>query len=226
MVDYRKFRLSKLNDPEFSHLKLLLFWPLFGLVFLLEERVLRLDYFPMHCALDDMIPFCEYFLIPYLFWFVFLVGMGLYSLLFDIPAFRRFMNFIIITYTAAAICYILFPTMQNLRPVTFARDNVFTRFMTEFYQFDTNTNVCPSIHVLGSLAVLYASWNSRAFGTPLLRAVFTVITVAICLSTVFLKQHSLLDIPPALALGIIACLISRRRESVGLLARDAPGKTF
>lgn len=28
-----------------------------------------------HCALDDVIPFCEYFLIPYLFWFAFPVGM-------------------------------------------------------------------------------------------------------------------------------------------------------
>lgn len=219
MTDYRKFRLSRLNDPEFSHLKLLVFWPLFGLLFMIEERVLRLDYFPMHCALDDKIPFCEYFLIPYLFWFAFLVGMGLYSLLFDIPAFRRFMNFIIITYTAAAICYILFPTMQNLRPATFARDNVFTRFMAEFYRFDTNTNVCPSIHVLGSLAVLYASWNSRAFHTPAWRAAFTLVTVSICLSTVFLKQHSVLDIPPALALGVLAAVLCRRLEERSLPVR-------
>ena len=32
--DYRQFRLRKLNTPEFSHIKLLLFWPVFGLVFL------------------------------------------------------------------------------------------------------------------------------------------------------------------------------------------------
>ena len=34
MTDYRQFRLSKLNDPTFSHLKLLLYWPIYGLVFL------------------------------------------------------------------------------------------------------------------------------------------------------------------------------------------------
>lgn len=32
--DYRQFRLRKLNTPEFSHIKLLLFWPVFGLAFL------------------------------------------------------------------------------------------------------------------------------------------------------------------------------------------------
>ena len=44
MTDYRRFRLSKLNDPEFSHLKLLLYWPIYGLVFLPLERFLHLDY--------------------------------------------------------------------------------------------------------------------------------------------------------------------------------------
>ena len=38
MIDYRPFRLSRLNTPEFSHLKLLLFWPFYGLCFLLLER--------------------------------------------------------------------------------------------------------------------------------------------------------------------------------------------
>ena len=37
--DYRQFRLRKLNTPEFSHIKLLLFWPVFGLAFLALERV-------------------------------------------------------------------------------------------------------------------------------------------------------------------------------------------
>lgn len=32
-VDYRKFRFSKLSTPEFSHVWLLLFWPVFGLGF-------------------------------------------------------------------------------------------------------------------------------------------------------------------------------------------------
>lgn len=32
-VDYRKFRFIKLSTPEFSHVWLLLFWPVFGLGF-------------------------------------------------------------------------------------------------------------------------------------------------------------------------------------------------
>ena len=37
-VDYREFRFSKLNTPEFSHVWLLLYWPLFGLGFSYVER--------------------------------------------------------------------------------------------------------------------------------------------------------------------------------------------
>ena len=33
VVDYRQFRFRKLNAPEFSHLKYLLFWPVFGILF-------------------------------------------------------------------------------------------------------------------------------------------------------------------------------------------------
>ena len=130
LVDYRQFRFSKLNTPEFSHLKYLLFWPIYGLLFLTVERLwIRDSYAPVHCALDDAIPFCELFLLPYLFWFVFLVGMLLYTLLRDPDAFRGMMRFIIVSYSAAILIYMLFPNCQQLRPLAFQRDNPLTRFI-------------------------------------------------------------------------------------------------
>ena len=74
-TDFRRFRFSKLNTDEFRHLKLLIFWPIFGLFFTFVERFYNVGhYYSMHCPLDDMIPFCEWFLIPYLLWFVYLIG--------------------------------------------------------------------------------------------------------------------------------------------------------
>ena len=35
VVDYRKFRLSKINTPEYSHLKLLLAWAGYFLAYFL-----------------------------------------------------------------------------------------------------------------------------------------------------------------------------------------------
>lgn len=143
-ADYRQFRLDKLNTDQFRHLKLLLYWPLFGLLFWFAERGVEVDeYHIMYCALDEYIPFCEWFLIPYLFWFVFLVGMHLYTLLFDVRAFRRMMYFIILTYSAALVIFFLFPNTQHLRPTEFPRDNVLTRFLRYFYQFDTTPTYAP-----------------------------------------------------------------------------------
>lgn len=204
-TDYRKFRFSKLNTPEFRHLYLLLYWPAFGILFAAVERLwIRDFYFPISCPLDEYIPFCEYFLIPYLFWFVFLVGIHIYALLYDVESFKKLMKFIIISYSAALIIYIIFPNCQELRPAVLEHNNILTRFMAEFYQFDTNTNVNPSLHVIGSSAVLACAWHSRHFSTKGWRAVFTVTAILISVSTVFLKQHSVLDIITALPICGIA----------------------
>lgn len=204
-IDYRRFQFSKLNTPEFGHLKLLLYWPVFGLLFLTVERLwIRESYYPISCALDSVIPFCEYFLIPYLLWFVFLVGIHIYTLLYDVESFKKLMKFIILSYSIAMLVYMVFPNCQELRPVTFQRDNLFTRFLEGFYQFDTNTNVCPSIHVIGSVAVALCAWQSKHFSTPGWRAAFTVTAALISVSTVFLKQHSIIDVLSALPVCVIA----------------------
>lgn len=209
MVDYRKFRLNKLNTEEFSHLKLLLWWLVFGLGFGYVERFYPVSHYtPMYSAFDDLIPFCEIFLIPYLFWFVFIVGMLLYTLLFDVECFRKVMCFFMITYTVTLIVYFIYPTCQELRPAEFERDNVLTEFMKGFYNFDTNTNVCPSLHVIGAVAVLSGALNTERFKTAGWRTFFITATVLICLSTVFLKQHSILDVVWAIPVCIVGYIIA------------------
>ena len=201
MVSYRDFRLSKRNEPQFQHLKLLLYWPIFGVLFLYVERLYKVSkYIPVSCPLDDYIPFCEFFLVPYLFWFIFLVGMHLYLLHFDTEGFQKFMKFIIITYSVTTVIYLLIPTCQELRPPEFERDNPFTRFLVGFYQFDTNTNVCPSLHVVGSLAVVFAANHTARFSSPGWMVAFWAVGILICVSTVFLKQHSIIDVILALPL--------------------------
>jgi len=205
VIDYRKLRLSNLNSATFRHLKLLLYWPVYGLLFLFVERFYHADsYFSMHCPLDDWIPFNEWFLIPYLFWFVYLAGMHLYTLLYDVEAFRKMMHFIIGTYSLTILIYLLFPTCQELRPEEFARDNILTRCIAGFYQFDTNTNVCPSIHVIGSLAVMFTAWHCKGLQKPGWKLAFGISAAPICVSTVFLKQHSVMDVLAALPISIAA----------------------
>lgn len=224
-VDYRRFRLSRLQTPEFCHLKWLLFWPVEGLVFGWLERFRQVDsYYAVHCPLDDWIPFHEIFLIPYLFWFVLLVGIQVYLAFYDTKAFCRMMKFITITYSAALITYFIFPTCQNLRPETFARDNGLTRFVAWFYRFDTNTNVCPSIHVLGAVASMLGGWDCKTLQKPVWKIGFCAAAVLICASTVFMKQHSVVDVAAALMVSIISFPICYPRRELGKAAEKRPKK--
>ena len=204
MIDYRQFRLSRLNEPQFCHLKMLLFWPAFGISFYALERLIPRMYHPVHCALDDVIPFEEIFLIPYLFWFVFLIGSHVYTAFADIGAFRRLMQFVMITYGFSLLIYMIWPTCQNLRPAVFPRDNVLTRFMAAFYAFDTNTNVCPSLHVCGSFAAAFAFTDTRRFSGKIWKTVIFSIAILISVSTVFVKQHSAIDMFCGLLLSGVA----------------------
>ena len=70
------------------------------------------------------------------------------------------MKFIMVSYSVAMLIYILFPNCQELRPLAFERDNIFTRFLEGFYQFDTNTNVasggkCSMDWVMENTAILH-----------------------------------------------------------------------
>ena len=222
-VDYRRLRPSNLNSPEFSHLKLLLFWPLFGLAFMYVERFHQVDHYNViHCALDDIIPFNEWFLFPYMFWFLFLVGIHIYTLLYDTTAFRKMMRFIMISYTTALVIYFVYPNCQELRPETFQRDNVLTRFMAGFYQFDTNTNVLPSIHVIGSLAVMFTAWNCKGLEHWGWKLGFGLTAALISISTVFLKQHSAIDVLVALPICLICYKLSFSSRWAKALSAPVP----
>lgn len=176
------------------NLMLALFWPLFGLCFYaMEWLVPQRSYHVMYHPIDDRIPFCELFLIPYLFWFVFMVTAYLYTFFTDPGAFRRLMLFTIATYGAGLVMFAIFPTCQNLRPVSFERDNVLTRLMAWFYTCDTSTNVCPSLHVCGSLAAAHGFTDTKRFSTRGWKWVIYGVALLICVSTVFVKQHSIID---------------------------------
>ena len=203
-TDFRQFQPQKLRTDEFRHLLLLLYWPAYGLMFLFVNWFYHPEaYHVVHCALDDRIPFCEFFLVAYLLWFVELTAMTLYALLYDVDTFRRYMKFIILTYSIALIAYIAFPTCQQLRPAAFARDNLFTRFVAGLYRLDPSNNVCPSTHVIGALAVLFAAWRTPRRRGLAGRVCSLVVTILVCVSTVFLKQHSVLDVLAALPIALI-----------------------
>lgn len=215
VVDYRNLRLSNLTSPEYSHLLLLLGWVGYFLLYALTENLIPAEKcHPVHCGLDDLIPFSEGFVVAYIFWYVLIVVSLLYFLLYNVENFRRLQTYIIITQVIAMAVYIIYPTRQDLRPAEFPRENVLTWVMGLIYQFDTNTGVCPSLHVAYSLGI--ASTWLREKSASWLWKTFVVFAVAlICLSVAFVKQHSVVDIFAAIPVCLVAeYLVFFRKKKV------------
>ena len=200
---YRDFNFKNIKSQKFRHLFYILFWPVYLTLFVLTEKYITPIY-DVYCPLDDLIPFCEFFVVPYFLWYGLLAFVSLYGLFYDVDTFKKFYKFLCISSAISFVLFIIFPNQQNLRPDSFVRDNVFVDIMKNgIYVADTNTNVCPSLHVVFSVGMLCSLWNSRHFSSAAWRTVSVVITVMVCISTVFLKQHSVIDI----AAGIAVCAV-------------------
>lgn len=204
VVDYRTFRLSRIHEPQFAHLKLLLGWVVyFALYFLTENLIPAENCTVVHSRLDDLIPFQEWFVIPYVFWyFLIVISLG-YFALYHIENFKRLSIFIIVTQMVAMAIYIIFPNRQDLRPEVFPRENFLTQIIAMMYAFDTNTCVCPSLHVAYSIGIA-SVWLKEESASTRWKVFVIVAVILICLSTMFIKQHSAVDFFAALPVCLLA----------------------
>lgn len=208
IYDYRSFKLSKLGTPEYHHLLYLLGWVgYFSLYFLTENLIPVEKCYPMHCFVDDLIPFHEAFVIPYTSWYLLIVISLLFFMLYDVDSFKKLQTYIIITQVVAMFFYIILPTRQDLRPEVFPRENFLTSVVAFLYSFDTPTGVCPSLHVAYSLGIA-SVWLKSKDASVLWKVIVVIWIVIICLSTAFVKQHSFVDILAALPLGVLAEILT------------------
>ena len=186
-----------------GELKYVLWLPVYLLSFLMMERVVVTGYWPTQTWLDSHIPFCEWFVIPYCLWYPLLVAVGLWLLRKDRAGFRRYMRFLALTFFLSEVIWLLVPNGQDLRPAVMPRDNPFTRLAASLYAIDTNTNVFPSVHVVGAIGAAWAVRKTPSLrDRPLLQQAVSLLACLICLSTLLIKQHTVLDVASGIGLAL------------------------
>ena len=189
---------------ENRYLWFALILPAYLLAFAWVEAVIPVEACrPTYIPLDDRIPFLEGFIVPYMLWFPMLLALGLYLARYDHEGFKRYMTYVGVALFTVIALYLLFPNRQDLRVTQFPRDNLFTRLVALVYSQDTNTNVCPSLHVVGSMAVCFAAWNCRRLRKPWIQGAIWAFAFLVAVSTVFVKQHSALDLILAVPFGLV-----------------------
>lgn len=161
----------------------------------------------LHCALDDKIPFVKYAIIPYYMWFVWIVC-TLFWLLWFAPK-KEFWRLCLPLFTGMTLSLVfcaLVPNGVSLRPASIEGNDIFAMLVRGLWNTDTSTNVCPSIHVFNSLTLDLAFQRTTLLSKRKYRFVrwaAHLLDIAIVMSTMLLKQHSVIDVVCGIVLALI-----------------------
>lgn len=190
----------KKNKHGFLLLYFLFYLPWFNYL----EKTVTTHFHVIHVALDDYIPFCEYFIIPYFLWFAYIAGGLGYFFLKDKDEYFKLCKMLFTGMTIFLIVSTVYPNGHYLRPETFERNNLFVHMVKWLYATDTATNLFPSIHVYNSIAIHIAVCHCSSLKKcRAVRYGSFLLMVNIILSTMFLKQHSVFDVATGIFLSVL-----------------------
>lgn len=179
------------------------------------ERITGRTYTVIHMAIDDKIPFCEFFVVPYFLWFAYIAWIVVYLFFKNKEDYYKACTFLFTGMTVFLLVSTLFPNIQYLRPVHMQRDNICTKLVSFLYSIDTSTNLWPSIHVYNSLGVFFAVMHNKVLSSKkLVKLGSLVLSTLIILSTMFLKQHSMFDVMTAFIMAAIVYTIVYRFDVI------------
>lgn len=160
----------------------------------------------IHAAIDDVIPVVEVFIIPYALWLPYLV-IGMIAIAIRSRVFSRKTSYMLMAgMTLFIIISLAYPNMLDLRASIPDRENIFIDLIRYLHSIDTPTDVLPSLHVYDALCVAAGIHLTFPEKKGLIIA-SDVLTLLIVLSTVFIKQHSVIDVVSAFIMFIPVFII-------------------
>ncbi len=187
----------------------------------LLEDTTHLRYHVIHVRMDDLIPFCEYFIVPYLLWFPYMLLNCVYLFVADRKTYHKVCGMLCFGMTLFLVVSALFPNIQYLRPDVMPRDNMFTRMILRLYHTDTPTNICPSIHVFNTVVVMvgFHRCETKLAGMRWFKLWINLLGTLIVMSTMFIKQHSVFDVLFAFACVAFAYVAAYHPERLPFYSR-------
>lgn len=197
--------IGRLREWIYGHkyCYVMLYYIIYLVIFFTLDFTMKPKYI-IDCKWDDYIPFNEFFLVPYSLWFVFFVGIPAAYMFMDKYDFQQLWFCMFSGTIVCFICYIVVPNGINLR-VDVPDRNVFCYLLNHFlWKVDAAVNVCPSLHVSTSVAIALVTYRSKwfkeketgekALAFALLKWAVIFMMILICISTMFVKQHSIVDV--------------------------------
>ncbi|MFC3768263.1 phosphatase PAP2 family protein [Paenibacillus sp. GCM10012303] len=177
--------------------------------------------YDLSTRVDEMLPFLPVFVIPYLIWYPFIAAC-LVTLFYRNRA--TYYRTLFALCLGLVISYIFFYFYQS----GITRPQLGEGFLYSLVQFvyhnDAPYNCFPSIHVLTTYLMIKSS--KQAFPHVGLRWTIHLLAWSIILSTVFVKQHVLLDIAGGIAVAEITYFVIGLVPAWARSRSRNPGKAF
>ena len=209
----KSFSLSKFYEKYKHGIPVLLYMILYLTWWEILEQKNARAFQIIHMAIDDYIPFCELFIIPYVLWFFYVSIVVIYFFFHDRTEYYQALMFLFTGMTIFLVISTIWPNMHQLRLSQMPRDNIFTRVIAGLWATDTPTNLWPSIHVYNSLGAHFAIMKSKDFANkPVIRYASLLLAISIICSTVLIKQHSMFDVLTAFVMAAVMYVFVYRRD--------------
>lgn len=167
----------------------MLVFPFLGMMYAWTNRADQ-EVYSLVTAFDQATPFIKYFALPYSVWIFYIYACLVYFFKKDVNVYFKGLA----TYTVCALtCYVIYAVFQTTVPrPAILGDDPFSMLMRFIYNRDQPYNCFPSIHVFSSYMVMRLVWTS-SFRNKWNVTLITGMSSLIILSTLFIKQHVILD---------------------------------
>ncbi len=215
--------LKSMNWRKYSPLLLMLMFPVLGWMYALTNNIENQEVYSLAMAADEAIPYLKWFALPYSVWIFYIYVCLFYFFKKDISVYyRNLMTYAI----SALLCYLIYSVFQTTvaRPPVIG-DDPFSWLMRYIYNRDQPYNCFPSIHCFSSYMVMRAIWTS-SFRNKWNLTLITGMSSLIIMSTLFVKQHVIMDVLGAIFVVEVvtaAIILVERRAK---LARERQKGTF
>jgi membrane-associated phospholipid phosphatase len=186
----------------YLYLYTFLYFIIMGVLYTYTNETVTAKYF-MYIFIDDYIPFVKEMIIPYSIWYLYMIFPFIFFIHNSKEDFYKFSLFMFSGLIIANIIFLVFPNGQNLRP-EITGDDILTKTILSIYSTDKPINSAPSVHVINSIIAHIALAKNKTMQKYkwIIRVSF-ILMISIILSTVMIKQHSILDA----FLSIFICIV-------------------
>lgn len=158
-------------------------------------------------SLDHAVPFLTVFIIPYVLAYVqWVVGYVMIARESKDYCYRV-LGGVILAKLMAGVIFLLFPTTMQ-RPELAAND-VFSRLVGVIYDLDAPTNLFPSLHCMESWMCFRGSLRMKSVPN-IYKTGMLILTIFVFLSTIFIKQHCIIDIAGGMLVAEVGLFLGER----------------